>query len=83
MNAQPYAVGQLMAVMTLLLFDIASVRLARDQPLLLYSIVPFAVLSNGFLPTLVEPFQLAFVACGQSVGPCSVRFLTEQVFPKF
>ena len=56
-----------MAVMTLLLFDIAPVRLARDQPLLLYSIVPFAVLSNGFLPTLVEPFQLAFVACGQSV----------------
>ena len=67
-----------MSVMTLL-FDVASVLVARDQPLSIYSFPTFAVLQNGDMPLLVEPFQLAFVACGQPVGVS----VTEQVFYKF
>jgi hypothetical protein len=54
-----------MSVMTLL-FDVVSVLVARDQPFSMYSFSPFTVLQNGYLPLLVEPFQLAFVACGHS-----------------
>jgi hypothetical protein len=51
---------------------------ARDQPFSQYCIAPFPVIQNGFLRLLVEPFQLAFVACGQPV-----ESLLSHVFNNF